>query len=112
MANSYDRGDTVRLIATFVSSVNDVIEPASVYVLVRNALGSIGTYGYGGPNGTAAEVAGVATVTRVASGAYYMDIVPSCDPPDGLWSYRFDAGGGVTAAAGEESFYVRPTHFL
>lgn len=103
MANSYDRGDTIRVLATFVSSGNLVVEVPSVYVFVRNPLGSVATYGYGGAG---------ASVTRVGSGVYYKDIIPSCLPPDGVWTVRFDSGGGVAAAAGETAFNVRPTPFL
>lgn len=111
MPNNYDRGDTVRLVGTFIGSGGVIIEPASVYVLVKNNLGSVGTYGYGAP-APSVTVGGVSSVVRVASGLYYMDIVPSADPPNGLWTYRFDSGGGVTAAAGEQAFNVRLTNFL
>lgn len=110
MANSYDRGDTVRLAGTFVASCNSLVaEVASVYLLVRSPLGSVATYGYGGP---ASAVLGPAAVVRVASGCYYADFVPSCNPPDGVWTYRFDSGGGAGAAAGEQTFNVRKTIFL
>lgn len=109
MANSYDRGDTIRLAGTFAASLGNVVEPASAYLLVRSPLGSVATYGYGGP---ASAVLGPATVVRVASGLYYADFVPSCNPPNGVWAYRFDSGGGAGAAAGELTFNVRPTAFL
>lgn len=99
MANSYDRGDTVRCAATFVASVApfQVFDPASVYVLLRNPLGSIATYGY------------PASVTKAGVGAYYVDVVPSTNPAKGVWTYRFDSAAG---AAGEGSFNVRATPFL
>lgn len=110
MANSYDRGDTVRLVGTFVASGGNVVEPASVYLLIKNPLGSVATYGFGGP---ASALFGVGTVVRVGSGLYYMDTVPSCNPPNGDWPYRFDAGGPLPgAAAGELTFNVRVTNFL
>lgn len=109
MANSYSRGDTVRLVATFLGSGGVVVEPANVYALIRNNLGSIGTYTYGN---VSSSIVGFASVARVASGCYYMDIVPSADPPNGVWAYRFDSGGGITAAAGESSFFINPTEFL
>jgi hypothetical protein len=109
MANTYDRGDTIRLAGTFVASANQVVEPATVFLFVRNPLGSVGTYGY---LSTASAVLGPAVVTRAASGCYYADFVPSCNPPNGVWTYRFDTGGGVGAAAGEQTFNVRPTPFL
>lgn len=108
MPNSYDRGDTVHLTGTFVAS-GLVAEPASVYVLIRNPLGSVGTYGYGGPG---SAVMGTATVGRVASGCYYLDFVPSTNPPKGSWTYRFDSGGGALGAAGEQTFFVKPSDFL
>lgn len=110
MANSYDRGDTIRLAGTFVASANlQVVEPASVILLVRSPLGSVATYTYAG---VSSSVLGLAAIQRVASGCYYADFVPSCNPPGGVWTYRFDSGGGVGAAAGEQTFNVRPTSFL
>lgn len=99
MSNSYDRGDTVRCVGTFVSTTAPVqaFEPASVWFLVRNPLGSVSTYAY------------PASVTRVATGAYYVDVVPSCNPANGVWKYRFDSGLG---AAGEGAFNVRTTAFI
>lgn len=106
MANTYDRGDTVRIVGTFTASGGIIFEPASVYVLLQNPLGSVGTYTYGA---LASSIVGPASVARAATGIYYMDLVPSTNPPQGKWPYRFDSAQG---AAGEFAFNIRISAFL
>ena len=99
MANTYDRGDTVRCIATFVASGQVPNDPASVWFFIRNPLGSIATYVY------------PASIGRSGVGAYYVDVVPSVGPrSDGTWSYRFE--GTNLQAAGETAFIIRRSDFL
>lgn len=98
MANAYDRGDTIRLAATFNSSAG-IYDPATVMAFVANPQGSVATYP-------------TASLTRVATGCYTLDIVPSLSPPNGAWSYRFEGTPAPGAAAGEGRFVVRITSFL
>jgi hypothetical protein len=100
VANTYDRGDTIRVTGTFVASGVGQFDPASVFMLLRNPLGSVATYAYS------------ASVVKAATGAYYVDVVPSCLPPNGAWTYRWEGRPDSSAAAGEDSFIIRTTPFL
>lgn len=100
MANTYDRGDMIRVAASFNAS-GVAVDPASVYMLLRNPLGSVATYGYL-----------TASMTKVGTGAYYVDVVPSIVPANGTWTYRWEGRPDVSAAAGEGAFIIRITPFL
>jgi hypothetical protein len=93
--NTYDKGDAVRLKATFtVSSV--VTDPTTVTLKVKDSDGTISTYTYAG-----------GTITKLSTGIYYKDVTVS---NDGIWYYRFE-GTGSCIAAGENSFEVRRSEF-
>ena len=92
--NTYDKGDGVRLQATFtVSSVNT--DPTTVTLRVKDAGGTITVYVH------------PASITKLVTGIYYKDISVS---NDGVWYYRFE-GTGACEAAGEYSFIVRTSEF-
>jgi hypothetical protein len=92
---TYDKGDTVRLKAEFkVSSV--LTDPTAVTLKVKDAAGTTSTYTYA-----------LAEITKSSVGVYYKDIAIT---DDGIWYYRFEGTGAVTAA-GESQFEVRRSEF-
>ena len=85
----YDKGDKVRLSATFsVSGVNS--DPTAVVLKVKDPSSNIATYTYA-----------LAEITKSATGIYYKDI--SIDE-SGEWYYRFEGTGAVEAA--DESRFI------
>ena len=93
--NTYDKGDLVRVKATFtVSSV--VTDPTTVTLKVKDPDGTITTYTYAG-----------GTVTKTSTGLYYKDVSVS---NDGVWYYRFE-GTGACQSAAEAQFKVRKSEF-
>jgi len=93
--NTYDKGDSVRLGATFtVSDVNT--DPTTVTLKVKNPAGVTSTYTYG-----------AAEITKSATGIYYKDITVT---DDGMYYYRFE-GTGTCVAASEHGFEVRKSEF-
>jgi len=93
--NTYDKGGAVRLKGTFtVSSV--LTDPTTVTLKVKDSDGTISTYTYSG-----------GTVTKLSTGIYYKDVTVS---NDGIWYYKFESTGTVTAAK-EGSFEVRRSEF-
>lgn len=100
---AYDLGNVPRLTATFLASSAAspmVFEPASVFCIVRNPLGSVATYSYG-----AAPSGYVASVLRAATGAYYCDVVASLA---GAWFYAFATGAvGTGTARAQDTFHVQ-----
>jgi hypothetical protein len=99
MANAYDRGDLVRVVATFVNSVSVTQDPATVVMRILAPGTSVVTWVYG-----------AGSVVRDATGAYHVD-VNLIGAPCGDWTYRFD-GLGSGQAAGETTFNVKFTGFL
>ena len=92
--NTYDKGDGIRLRATFtVSSVNT--DPTTVTLRVKDPDGAITVYVH------------PASITKSATGIYYKDISVA---NDGVWYYRFE-GTGACEAAEEYSFIVRTSEF-
>lgn len=93
--NTYDKGDKVRVQATFtVSDVNT--DPTTVTLKVKNPAGVTSTYTYA-----------LAEITKSATGIYYKDL--SVDD-DGIYHYRFE-GTGTCEAASEHKFEVRKSEF-
>lgn len=90
----YDLGDLVRVSATIIGTdgVTGVM-PSSFYFLVRNPLGTVGTYQYG---------AGGASIQALASYVFAKDL--SADYA-GTWYYRAMATG-VGQGAEEWLFFV------
>lgn len=95
--NSYDLGDQVRLSATFTDVDGAAVDPTVI------------TVKYAAPDGSVTDLTyGVdLNVTQDATGVFYVDFVPSAA---GVWSYRWESSGTVTAAA-EGSFMVRRSAF-
>jgi len=89
---SYDRGDLVRITATF--TVNDVVtDPASVYLYLRAPDGTLTTLQYG--------VDG--SVVKVSTGVYRYDYSATTR---GDVYYRW-SGTGAAQAAEQGAFYVQ-----
>ena len=93
--NTYDKGDGIRLQATFtVSSVNT--DPTTITMRVKDADNVVTVYTHA-----------LVEITNPAVGIYYKDIEVT---NDGVWYYRFE-GTGAVQAAGEYSFIVRTSEF-
>lgn len=93
--NTYDKGDAVRLKASFtVASV--FINPTTITLRVKDSDGTISVYTYG-----------AGQITMLSTGTFYKDVTVS---NDGIWYYRYEGTGAVTAA-GEGSFEVRRSEF-
>jgi hypothetical protein len=83
----YDRGDLVRVVASFVGT--DGVTPANpsmIHLLVKSPDGSVATYRFGAPG---------ASIIQVGSAAYARDLDVS---QVGSWYYRWEGTGGVQAA--------------
>ena len=88
---TFDRGDLVRLTATFaVGGVNT--DPAAVYLYLRSANGTLTTLQYGVD----------AAIVKSATGVYRYDYSASAA---GNVTYRW-AGTGAAQAAEQGSFFV------
>ena len=95
MANIYDKGDLVRLTATFtVSSVNS--DPTAIALKVQDPSGNEATYTYA-----------LGQITRTATGQYRYDLTID---ETGYWYYRWE-GTGAVVSAGEAHLLVRRTEF-
>lgn len=81
--NHYDLLDLIRLPATFLNLASVPADPSTIMLLTANPLGTVATY-----------VFGVASITRVPTGAYYFDLVGNVA---GTWHYRWHGTGGVTS---------------
>ena len=93
--NTYDKGDSVKLQATFtIDSVNT--DPTTIVLKVKNPAGTSIAYTY-----LAAEI------TKSANGIYYKEISVT---DDGMWYYRWEGTGNLLAAS-EHSFKVRSSEF-
>lgn len=93
--NSYDRGDKVKVTATFTNLSGAYIDPGSIYVQ------------YVTPAGVATNLSYPSTVSRTSSGIYYADI--SVDQTGEYW-YRVHASG-VGQSAAEGGFTVKRSRF-
>ena len=109
-ATVYPYGSIIRAVATFYASANPsgaAIQPASVFLLLRNPLGSIASWGFG-----AASVAGSPGIVRVATGAYFLDMRASVA---GGWHYAWEApidADGALTARDEFAFVVERNRVL
>lgn len=93
--NTYDKGDSVRLTATFtVDSVPT--DPTTVTLKVKNPAGVTTTYTYG-----------LAELTKSSTGVYYREVTVD---DDGMYYYRFE-GTGTCIAASEGQLKVRSSEF-
>jgi hypothetical protein len=93
MANTYDLGDVVRLIATFTDTGGTLADPTTV------------TFTYGSPlDSWTTEVSGISTgVTNPSTGVYTIDLLPGLP---GVWPYKVNSTGLITTAS-ESYFRVR-----
>ena len=91
---SYDVGDSVRVIGTFTNAGGTLADPTDVTLILRP-----------GTAGTEAYTLAQGSITRAGTGSYYRDLLPIPGTP-GFWVYRWEATGAVIAAA-ESTFFVR-----
>lgn len=91
MANAYDRGDLVRLSATFTDAAGAVADPTTVVLRLL------------APDGTASTPATV----KDSVGVYHYDLSITAT---GYWSYRWE-GTGTVQTAEESQLYARVTQF-
>jgi hypothetical protein len=89
--NSYDKGDNVRVTATFASGG---LDPTTVVAKVRNPSGTTTTYTYGLDN----------QLVKSATGVYYVDVNLNAA---GTWWVRFESTG--TGQAAQELGLFVPT---
>lgn len=97
MPNAWDRDDLVRLAATFMNASGLTGDPSTIYLLTIDPNKNRATYLFG-----------TASITRGATGGYYMDITPSVT---GQWGYRWEGTGGIQVVS-EQLFVVNPTFKL
>lgn len=96
----YDIGDLIRLRATYLATdLVNTVDPNLVTFLVMSGAGTTASYQSNGGVG--------GSITRVATGAYYKDILLDAY---GLWTYRSIGTGGVQAAE-EWQFTVDQSKF-
>ena len=93
--NSYPLGSSLLLSATFTDIDNHAVDPTVTTLSVRDPAGV--ELDYVSPS-----------VTKVASGVYSCQIVPSVP---GIWRYRWK-GTGAVLAANESKFEVKPSDFM
>jgi hypothetical protein len=93
--NTYDRGDKIKVTATFTNLSGAYIDPGAVYLQ------------YVTPAGVANSLVYPTTVSRTSSGIYYADI--SIAEAGDYW-YRVHASG-VGQSAAEGGFIVKRSHF-
>jgi len=91
MANTYDKGDLVRLTGTFTDPNGALADPTAVTLRLRNPL----------------AVATTPATVKDATGVYHYDLTLDTV---GEWFYRWEGTGAVTTAE-EASLYVRATQF-
>ena len=96
MANSYAKGDTIRISGAFtVSSV--ATDPTTVTLVIETPAGVETTYTYA-----------AAQITKASTGNYYKDIVLS---ESGYWKYRWTGTGTVATVDDDVYIYVKETVF-
>lgn len=88
MPNRYDKGDAVRLTATFAVAGSET-DPTTVTLKVKDPSKNTDTY-----------TLATGGVTKSATGVYYRDVVLD---EGGEWFYRWE-GTGTCMAAGEGHF--------
>lgn len=92
--NSYDVGDSIRLIGTFTNTGGTLTDPTAITLILRP--GTAGTVAYTYADGS---------IIRAAAGSYYRDLLP-IPGTAGFWTYRWEATGNVIAVT-EHYFFVR-----
>ena len=93
----HDAGDLVRITASFQASGGAMVDPASVYIEIKNPSGAVTTYGY------------PTTIVRSDVGAYYIDQLAS---QTGGWNYRWSGKPSAGLAAAEGGFEIRSSFIL
>lgn len=94
MTNKYDIGDQVRIEVVFTDEDGAGADPSVIVCKYRRPNGNTTTLEYGDGEG----------VTRDSEGSYYVDVVT--DMP-GVWAYRWEGTGVLTAAAEGEFMVLR-----
>ena len=97
MRNQYDKGDLVRVTATFTSPSGAAVDPTGVVFRLKRPDGTTTVYTYGTD----------AQLVRDAVGVYRVDV--SADQPN-MYYYRFE-GTGANQAAAEGEFDVLAGRF-
>lgn len=95
--NRFDKGDLIRLTATFKNTSGEVIDPAALTFRTLSPTGTIVVLVY----------ATDAALVKDSTGVYHVD-VSAAEP--GVWGYRFAATGSGQAAA-EGEFWVDQSKF-
>lgn len=91
--NSYDAGDPVRLIGTFVNVSGAMADPTSVFLHIVPPIqpGAI-------VPGTSVYTFVSGSITKAAVGSYYFDINPIPSGTWGVWTYGYNGTGSLNAA--------------
>ena len=95
--NTYDAGDQVRISVAIADDEGRATDPTVLSFLYLDPTGALTTLTYGEDE----------AVGREDAGGYYVDLVPN---RPGIWSYRWECSGTVTAAV-EGRFTVRRSAF-
>lgn len=94
--DSFDKGDLVRITATFRNAADALTDPTSV------------TFRHQSPSGTTtSKTFAAGEVTRDSLGVFYYEWVPDAS---GMWSWRFE-GTGAVAQVDEGEFMVLLSDF-
>jgi len=96
MANIYDRGDQVRITATFTNSTGATVDPSTIVVKYKDPSGTTTTLDYS-----------KAEITKSTKGVYYADVTLD---ESGTWYVRA-YGTGAAIAAASSSLEVREDEF-
>jgi len=91
--NSYDAGDPIRLIGTFVNVAGAMTDPTSIFlhIVPPAQFGAVvpGTVRYDYASGS---------LTRAVAGSYYFDLNPIPVGTYGVWTYGYNGTGALNAA--------------
>ena len=97
MANSYDKGSTVKIYNDPVFKTSGAAtDPTTVTLIVQDPAGTETSYTYA-----------AGQVTKAATGSYYKEIQLNTS---GTWHYRW-VGTGACAAVDEGYLYIRDSEF-
>jgi len=97
MANTWDVGDLIRCTGTFTDSAGAAVDPANVFVKIKDPSRNVDTYQYGVDS----------ELVKSGTGVYYTDV----DVDErGTWAYRWYSTG-TGQAAGENTFKARESLF-
>jgi hypothetical protein len=91
MANTYDKGDLVRLSASFTTAAGAALDPTVVICQVKSPAGTTTSYTYGVGE----------TIMRESMGHYHIDLSASIA---GTWHYRWYSTG--TGQAADEGYFT------